>query len=535
MADRGIWLPVFMSGTDAPSRSMVENVADLLDGENSALIAVDGSGNLPAELLAAARGTDLQMVIILRPGGRAPYDLIDEMRSKPAHEAVVSVRVVATAWGARHPELVLLSRRSEQDLRLVVATGDIAGPSPSGCGVALEADDQLGHDVQEWFLGVWSSAAPLSVDTPQPPEWPRASSSSAAEEWESFRQRLQEHARARAPSANDEEEPTVALSAAEDPWASLLDLLRDEPPAVREPDDEETLGRCNDPRSVVGVRQPPSIEREAKALYGRGRLVTVNVAKIPTYKLNVVEALELPPRSKWGRASATSPIQLDLLPHEARPTVDQLIGEAKRILNRHSFKLDDNQRWMPNAVHEHFVNRLDSMPLIDRVDQLLGMGVHDYVDKEMDSLLESLDHVLRERRISVDITSAVKDQLKKAAVDYLEEHATVAVRATHSREALVFLGGAEADYERPLRLLLAAGLTTRERLANPGSEAKRETEGPPLETMDVVGGDGLLHLDTSFQVREIARRQLAHMKSISPERAPEDACAELIAVLRSTP
>jgi hypothetical protein len=155
--------------------------------------------------------------------------------------------------------------------------------------------------------------------------------------------------------------------------------------------------------SVVDVRQPPALDREIRALYSRGHLVTVQLSeRIPTFKLDVTEALGLSPRSNVGAASATSAIRLDLLSSAARGAVEKLRRKAGWILSRHSFLIDEGQHWMAQAAEPYFVERLQSLKPINDISMLLGASLDEYLEQRMDSLTRELWAVLQSRKIEVD-------------------------------------------------------------------------------------------------------------------------------------
>ena len=88
-----------------------------------------------------------------------------------------------------------------------------------------------------------------------------------------------------------------------------------------------------------------------------------------------------------------------------------------------------------------------------------------------------------------------------------------------------------ASYARPFNLLGSA-VETRTRLASLNSDTQRETEGPPLSTLDVVGGDdGLLHRQRSWAVVNIAKRQLDELKGLRAEGPSESRCLDLLRLL----
>ena len=524
----GFALPAFLPGLTSGPASITDDLVELLKSERSALIVVDGRGDLPALLMSASRELDVQLLITVCPGGSLP--------SSDGHDGIDSgrVRAIALGWGERLPDVLMLSRGTDSCLRLSIGAGSIDGVRGSACGVALMADGGLAHDVQEWFIKLWAAAAPLNDHTPAAPIFGQAPAAPALEEWESFRRRLaatsEEANRLDCHSDAGHTDPGHGSVVIGDPEAGHGEEVTSMSATLEDESSESTASS----RSVVDVRPASSIERDISALYQRGRLVTVSATKIPTFRLQVEEFLELPRRSSFGPATASSPIYLSLLDEDHRSQVQALVGEAKWILNRHSFGLGDNHRWVPTAAHEHFVKRLSSMPVIEDVRELLGRDIEDYVDARIDALLEALDVVLRHQRIAVGITSTVAERLAMAAVAYFKEHATVAVRATHNREALAFLGGDESDYERPANLLRDALRLTRERMANPGSQAKREVEGPPISTMDVVGGDGLLHEEPCGRVRIAAHRQLERMRSLPADMSSDEVCAALLGILRSS-
>ncbi|GAA2017208.1 hypothetical protein GCM10009719_30150 [Nocardioides kribbensis] len=501
------------------------------------MVVVNGIGNLPLQVLEAGAGTAVQLLVVLHPGAGDVVEMLRQVERWGRHRSRQMVRVSASPWGARNLDLVmLLQGTGEHRDSLQVAMGS-AGPATVGaaaCQVALEADGDVAYEVHEWFQALWQEAAPLTTEVISAyPEWARASSSGLVDEWATFRQILRDH-----------REDGVSLN----PRAlGVEDALPGDGQAL--PQEAEPLGEADpagnggadqgdvvvDARdSVIEIAKPSPLVREIKALYARGRLVTVHLSeKVPTYRLDVTEVLGQSPRSRWGRASATGSIKLDLLVPQARARVEKLRREASSILSRHSFLLDENQHWMPLNVEPHFAQRLASMSSISDLPELLGKPVAEYIQDEMETLLESLYKLLEERRTDIGMgRDEVADRLAQAAHRYLSERSKVDVRPRFSSEGLTFSGAPELSFYRPFRLLSAAAETSRKRLVNPDTNLKREAEGPPLPTLDVVGGDGLLHRERTFEVATIAERQLQRIRAIIASGPSEAACVELFSVLR---
>lgn len=506
-------LPAFLSDRLHPG-SVACGVSNLVHSARAALVVVDASSGLLDEVVAAAPRASRQILVLLRPGTTVPRHL-DGSSDR--------TRVLAVPWGEPSPELVVLLHGDASDLglRLVMAAGTASGREALGGVGIFGIDRQTGYEVQQWFSSLWSAATPLGPDTPDAPAM-AVENASLARQWEAFRERLRasdENVASGAAQAGRQKHPAQGAGDAGEVATDAMAAM--------------VVAPANQQGVVAALEQPSVLEREVTALYQRGHLVSIDVTqKVPTFRLNVVEVLGLPKQSRSGRAVASSPVHLDLLPEGARSTVESLRGEAARVLSRHSFNLADGQRWVPSSAYGALQSRLGELSSVRDISMLLSMSPEEYLNGQMPMLLDSLQRVLGKSRIMVQVDDTVGQRLWKAALDCLTEGRDIAATATCSREALSFIGGDnEADYVRPFRLLQNACKQSRERLANPHSDSQRHREGAPLPTLDVVGGDGLLHCAGSWDVVAAARRQLEQLNWISQLR-PREGCIELITLMR---
>jgi hypothetical protein len=535
-------LPAFFPKSTVPTEAGVHEILQLLESSGAALVVANGVGHLPSRVLQAAATTRLQLLVVLCPGVARVGEVLDRIGEFVGPAPVrQDVRVLASPWGARNPDLAVLARANGEHhsagLQLAIGSGDLSLGAPAECQMATEADAEAAYEFQAWFQNLWASAVPFTTHVSTDyPAWSQPSSR-AADEWEAFRRSLLQQSEAGVPAAESgptAPPPTAAAAAGKDTSVTLFELV--DPDAA-----EGTMGgaaatRMEEAGSVVAVPAPHPLAREIKDLYARGRLVTVHMTdKVPTYRLDVTELLGQVPQSRVGRVSATGSIRLDLLPSQARTTVEAIRREASLILSRHSFRLGENQHWVPLGAEPHFASRLELMTSIPDLPSLLGKEVADYVEDEMDALIGSLVKVTHDRRIDLVIDQEVVSRLSAAVSAHLLKNAKINVRAGYSAERLTYMDEPGASVHRPYQLLIAAASATRQRLANPGSPAKREAEGPPLPCLDVVGGDGLLHLEPSFEVATIARAQQRRISELSEAGASQEACSELICLMREAP
>ena len=525
---------MFMPSADRLERLEAADLIRLIEGEQSAVVVLDGRGHTPLQVLDAAdEGMPLQLMVLLHPGNREVPHLLEQLQAKVTTRPSCTVRVLATPWGERHHDLVMLTRGSAERngrLQLIFGAGELRSETSPACHIAFVADDDLAYDAQVWFQDLWRAAAPLAAEVAATyPLWRRASAEPLAAEWESYRASLEALSRTERPDPMD-----VGLSDL-DPACGGAD--GDNFPPHTAPAGGGALSSGSQDAtpangSVVGVRQPPALDREIRALYSRGHLVTVQLSeRIPTFKLDVTEALGLSPRSKVGAASATSTIRLDLLSGTARGAVEKLRRKAGWILSRHSFLIDEGQHWMAQATEPFFVERLQSLKPINDISSLLGASLDEYLEQKMDPLTQELWEVLQSRKIEVDFDAETVRRLHAAVRSHLEDRAEIVVEPRHSREGLVFLGG-EQSYARPFRLLSNIATTTRQRLVKECAEADHETEGPPLSTLDVVGGDGLVRRARNRELELLARQQLHKIKQVKAAGASEAGCWQLLQLLR---
>jgi hypothetical protein len=161
----------------------------LLEGEGAALVVVNGIEQLPQMVLTAAVERNLRLLVVLQPGSDVAPELLEKVQIEAGtRPADCAVRVLASPWGERHQDLVILTKEPvERGSRFRFAFG-ASTPAQAGttaCQVAFEPPGPVAYDAYAWFQQLWTRAAPLTPEVAAAyPEWPQSSTSRFAEEWD---------------------------------------------------------------------------------------------------------------------------------------------------------------------------------------------------------------------------------------------------------------------------------------------------------------------------------------------------------------
>ncbi|MDI7275315.1 MAG: hypothetical protein QME94_05005 [Anaerolineae bacterium] len=275
------------------------------------------------------------------------------------------------------PANVLCLKARSDEVHFVVGTSENFGFEPSAEGKAnlvFRADVALVESFRRHFDWLWGRSTPLSPATTQIPllMLPQGDSE-GARLWEDFLSLCAASSRSGAKA-----EETVRV----DPETGDVTILA--------PNGEELVS----PTEEIGVAKLDLLAREVSQLYERGCLVSVD-------KRSRIGPLDAPlspnvfgdsAEMQAGRVTRKVSLRVSIVDERTLRDIEKWRKAFRNVLNKFTFGLADNTRWMPHAARPLFETEVQRIDGCGRrlLDRLLGGATDDFVAARSGALLNDI-------------------------------------------------------------------------------------------------------------------------------------------------
>ena len=291
----------------------------------------------------------------------------------------------------------------------------------------------------------------------------------------------------------------------------------------------------------VNVPPPDLVAERVCEIYKAGVLVTID-------KSGVVPPLHIPVKSKWlgveserqfKRGTRKVDFKIELFEEKDAKQIDRYRKSLPGLLDRYSFRLADEHRWVPHAalpLIEKEMTRIDEQART-YVKDLIGAGATQFAQSRRQEMQATLNEMCHEFHPGRDVEPGVMDDIMTEAVRRLNEAMRDRFLPRIGKAAVNFIPPADpgasqhADSWAQARTLLASmAQYFRDAVTNSfffqGYDLPEEDLLPAMD----VARDWIAADPWSPQTRRRAKAELDGLKEIlaSKKAASRETCEQIL-------
>lgn len=385
-------------------------------------------------------GLQVKLIVSVYPTCSTKQDDIERLKELAArYHKQLEIRIRPYSWVTDRPTRVLCFVDNASVVADIV-TGSSENlsfdPSPDGkVNFVFRADLALLESFQRYFTWLWAHSRDIRTDNL--PEIPAlvlpAGSVEAARRWDAFCHAcLNEAQTPEAPPKTAQIEPETG----ESPLGSN-EGQRVVPPEIAqiEPETGKVTLVSSEGKEVVppGVAAglPPfdPLADFVSRLYSKGELVTIDkLGRIPPLNAPLDPTLFGDATAiQRGNVTRRVSMRVSIIDEKTLKEIEKRRQALRGLLNKFSFGMADNVRWMPQSARPLFESEIKRVNEEGQklVSDLLKGDVAAFIGKKRDSLVADLNAMYRELGQQGQVTEDVIDQVSKS----LEERLTKAQAA----------------------------------------------------------------------------------------------------------
>jgi hypothetical protein len=398
--------------SDLPFEHLVQREGSIL----GIVVALGGQGiDHLRTWLENNSGLQVTLIVAVYPTCSTKQNDIIRLRELADHyRTTLQIRLRPYAWVTDRPTNVLcFIDQASDSVDMIIGASENLGfdPRPDGkINVVFRADPALVDAYQQYFTWVWGQARDILKERlpPIPELVLPEGSAEAARRWEAFCHAClddaQDSAAPRESVHVDPETGTVALKS-----RAGKDLV---PPSV-----------------AAGFPESDPLTTFVARLYSKGKLVTID-------KLSRIPPLDAPLDPAWfgdvaerqhGNVTRRISMRVSIIDEHTLKEIEKRKNALRSLLNKFTFGLADNARWMPNPARPLFDAEMERVNQEGQklVSELLQGNVAAFIAQKKDALVADLNAMYQAIGQHGQVTAGVIARVSKN----LEERLTRAQTA----------------------------------------------------------------------------------------------------------